>query len=160
MTKVAIIAGSSPAVSPNRYTEVSNMKSNKQRRIEIKAKRRKRAETMKARPYKAYNYRPLNSVEANQNALANNNTYGLLPSFYIDKPFKCKDCGVIEIWKASSQKWWYEIAMGHIDSTAIHCHPCRVKRKREKEEQKAHMKIMAQRVPHPNESFFQKTLLK
>lgn len=132
------------------------MKSNKQRRLEIKARRRKRAEALKTSMFDTYNYRPLNCVAADQLQLAHNNTYGPLPHYYVDKPFQCRDCGASEVWKASSQKWWYEIAKGNIDSTAIHCRECRSKRRLEKEEQKKHMEIMANRAPHPNESFFSK----
>lgn len=132
------------------------MKSNKQRRLEIKARRLKRTKALKAGPNKIDLYRPLNSIEANQNELVHNNTYGLLPSLYIDKPFKCQNCDTIEVWKATSQKWWYEVAKGHIDSTAIHCQSCRTKRKKEKKQQRTHMEIMAKRVPHPHESFFRK----
>ena len=132
------------------------MKSNKQRKLEIKARRRKRKEASKSKPLVTYNYRPLNSIDANQLELVHNSYWNPLPSFYMDKPFKCKDCGAIEIWKATSQKWWYEVAKGDIESTAIHCRSCRTRRKLEKEEQKTHMELMAQRVPHPNESFFRK----
>jgi Probable zinc-ribbon domain len=45
--------------------------------------------------------------------------------FYVDKPFRCKDCGKSEIWTASQQKWWYETAKGDVWTTAIRCRPCR-----------------------------------
>jgi len=137
--------------------ELSNkMKSNKQRRLEIKAKRRKRTETINKDLYKTSYLKPLDSIEADQYELMHNHEYAFLPTFYLDKPFKCRDCGAIEIWKATSQKWWYEVAKGNIESTAIHCSSCRTQRKLKKEEQKKHMELMAQRVPHPNESFFRK----
>jgi len=56
-------------------------------------------------------------------------TYGSLPEFYIDKPFRCRDCGKEEIWRAADQKWYYEEAKGHIDATAVRCHDCRQARK-------------------------------
>lgn len=132
------------------------MKSNKQRRLEIKAKRRKRTETANKDLYKTSYLEPLDSIEADQHELMHNHEYAFLPTFYLDKPFKCRDCGAIEIWKATSQKWWYEVAKGNIESTAIHCRDCRKLRKLKKEEQKMHMGIMAQRVPHRNEAFFRK----
>ena len=134
----------------------NDMKSNKQRRQEIKAKRRKRAELKAAYLARLISYRPLNSVEANQYELLHNNTYGFLPTFYVDTPFKCRDCGNHEIWTATSQKWWYEVAKGYIDSTAVRCRVCRKTLRLEKEQQKQYMEIMAQRAPHPNESFFRK----
>lgn len=62
---------------------------------------------------------------ADRSKLDHINTYGSLPEFYIDKPFRCRDCGKEEIWKAADQKWYYEQAKGHIDATAIRCHDCR-----------------------------------
>ena len=66
--------------------------------------------------------------------------------------------GIIELWNEveKQQKWWYETAKGHIDSTAIRCRRCRKIIKEQKLEQKKHMEEMAQRVPHPNEAFFKK----
>ncbi|WP_370515682.1 zinc-ribbon domain containing protein [Kangiella sp. HZ709] len=29
------------------------------------------------------------------------------------------------MWKAEQQKWWYEEAKGHTDSTAVQCRDCR-----------------------------------
>jgi len=88
------------------------MKSNKQRRIEIKAKRRKKAELKAAYPIGGKSYRPLIYVEADITQLNHNAYWALLPSYYVDKPFICRDCGKHEIWKATSQKWWYEVAKG------------------------------------------------
>lgn len=133
------------------------MKSNKQRRLEIKTKRRKRAEALKADPFKASYLRPLYSVAADHSELIHNSTYGPLPLFYVDKPFSCQDCKAVEIWTAKNQKWWFEIVKGNIDSTAINCLSCRIKRRTEKELQKAHMAEMAKRKPHPNDAFFRKT---
>lgn len=64
-------------------------------------------------------------VLADPSGLSHNNTYGALPLFYVDSPFVCKDCGSHEVWTAKQQKWWYEIAKGHIDSKAVRCRPCR-----------------------------------
>ena len=143
-------------MSTNSYNEVRKMKSNKQRRIEIKARRRKRAESAKAKPLGLSIVQSVLNVEANLSELTHTGTYGLLPLFYIDKHFACRDCKKNEVWTASSQKWWYEVAKGGIDTTAVRCLTCRKKRRREKEQQKLHMEIMAQRVPHRNEAFFRK----
>lgn len=103
------------------------MKSGKQRREEIKAKRLVRLRAAQApNPYMPIKTVPLGAVAADPTQLAHNNTYGLLPSFYIDTPFVCKDCGAHEIWTAKQQKWWYEIAKGRIDTRAVRCRPCRL----------------------------------
>ena len=132
------------------------MKSNKQRRKEIKDRRRKKAQTMVAiDTYNPDSVRPpVGAIEADHSQLDHINTYGFLPLFYIDKPFTCRDCGSEEIWTAKQQKWWYEIAKGHIDSTAVRCRKCRDKIKHEKDLQKQHMVEMAKIEPHPNEKFF------
>jgi len=57
------------------------------------------------------------------------NTYCGLPEYYLDKPFRCRDCGREEIWKAADQKWYYEEQKAHMDATAIRCHDCRKARK-------------------------------
>jgi hypothetical protein len=103
------------------------MKSNKQRRTEIKAKRLERAKRLTLIPKRS----PLlklapGMLAANHAQLAHNNSYGLLPDFYADRPFVCGDCGAQEVWTAKQQKWWYEIAKGHIDSHAVRCRPCRL----------------------------------
>lgn len=135
------------------------MKSNKQRKLEIKTKRRKRAEAKKANAYQGFircNIKPVeqNAVEANHLELTHNHPFAPLPSYYNDKAFKCRDCGCIEIWTANSQKWWYETAKGPIDSTAIRCRSCRIQRKEEKE--KRRMEMLVKKTPHSNDAFFRK----
>ena len=113
------------------------MKSAKQKRQEITAKREKYAKkkadnvatTKIATPLTR---RPINSVLANVEALAHNNTYGPLPLLYVDKAFVCRDCGKQEVWTATQQKWWYEVAKGHIDSFAVRCRACRHKERQRK----------------------------
>jgi len=69
------------------------------------------------------------AVPADPAKLAHSNTYGALPEYYIDRAFCCRACGKWEIWRAASQKWYYEEAKGHIDSRAVECHDCRAARK-------------------------------
>ena len=131
------------------------MKSNKQRRLEIKAKRLKRAKKLQNLDTRQkINDLPFGSVLADHKELVHNNTYGLLPEYYIDVPFICKDCGTEQIWTAKQQKWWYEIAKGYIDSCAIRCYSCRKKIRDAKALQKRHMEEMALSKPHSNEAFF------
>ena len=63
-----------------------------------------------------------------------------IPDFYDDIPFTCKDCGKEEIWTASQQKWWYEVAGGLFESTAVRCRACRkVERERKEQARKTHL---------------------
>jgi putative zinc ribbon protein len=70
-------------------------------------------------------------VLVNPAALAPNKSYGapafVYRGYYVDVPFRCKDCGKDEIWTATQQKWWYEVAKGFAYSTATRCRPCRRK---------------------------------
>ena len=134
------------------------MKSGKQRRLEIKARRRERAKKLaEVNTSLSLDYMPaVGAVAADHTQLEHVNTYGVLPNFYVDQAFKCRRCGANEVWTAKQQKWWYEIAEGHIDSIAVHCRPCRRVLKQEKQEQRDRMQEMAEREPHPNEAFFKK----
>jgi hypothetical protein len=113
------------------------MKSGKQRREEISTKRLERAAKLhdldrhalaKTLPV------GVGIVAADPTQLAHCNTYGLLPVFYRDQPFVCRDCGSEEVWTAKQQKWWYELAKGHIDSFAVRCRACRAVEKARIEE--------------------------
>jgi hypothetical protein len=77
---------------------------------------------------------PAGAVLADEAQLGHNNTYGLLPRFYVDKVVVCRQCGAEEVWPAERQKWWYEVAKGSINTTAVLCRACRDDEKRRKEE--------------------------
>jgi hypothetical protein len=70
-------------------------------------------------------------VIVNEAALRPYNSYGAPPfvyrGYYLDTPFRCQDCGKQEVWTATQQKWWYEIAKGYVYSTANRCRTCRRK---------------------------------
>ena len=113
------------------------MKSGKQRRHEIKQRRLQRAEkTIAIQRTSTPPHKIASMVMADQTALAHNNTYGLLPLFYLDRAFICRDCGAHELWTAKQQKWWYEVAKGPLLATAIRCRPCRTKLRKEKLKQR------------------------
>jgi ribosomal protein L40E len=69
---------------------------------------------------------PPGAVAADPSCLSHNHAT-LLPYFYLDIDFVCRDCGAREVWTAAQQKWWYEEAKGPIDSTAARCRACRLK---------------------------------
>ena len=132
------------------------MKSNKQRRLEIKTRRQRKSGTSGDGTFDPRNFRPGSCVTADHAKLAHNSYYCELPIFYVDKTFNCRACGSQNTWSAKKQKWWYEIAKGRIESIAIYCRDCRIKRRKEKEVQKTRMAELAKRKPHPNEAFFKK----
>ena len=123
------------------------MKSNKQRRAEILARRRKRAE--KARVVSRVDPRdPMPPEEAmapcNPKLLAPYNSYGVPPfverGYYVDTAFECASCGNHEVWRATQQKWWYEVAQGNVESRAKSCRNCRrVERERKAEARRIHL---------------------
>jgi len=127
------------------------MKSGKERRREIIARRKKLAAKRKAMT-KAVELRatPYRFVPVNEDLLAPNNSYGapdfVRRGYYIDILFRCVDCGKEEIWTGTQQKWWYEVAKGFIYSTAIRCRACRRKeRDRRAEAKRVHMEAMARK---------------
>lgn len=132
------------------------MKSGKQRRLEIKEKRLKKAEINAGMiDISNINDMPKGALLVNQARRAYH-YFDFIPQFYIDIAYNCRDCQSAEIWTAKQQKWWFEIAQGHNDSFAVQCRRCRKIIKDQKAEQKAHMEAMAQREPHPNEAFFKR----
>jgi hypothetical protein len=120
------------------------MKSGKQRRDEIKAARAKRGEKKKAMAQAhEFKHAPYRFVPVNEELLAPNNSYGasdfVRRGYYVDRPFRCVDCGKEEIWTGSQQKWWYEVAKGFAYSTAVRCRLCRRKKQAQSaESQRVH----------------------
>jgi len=91
---------------------------------------------------------PAGAVPVNSKALAPYNSYSwpefVTLGYYVDKPFTCRDCGSEQVWRASQQKWWYEVAKGFVYSTAVLCRACRRKeQKRKAEARKIHMEGLA-----------------
>ncbi|QDU79409.1 hypothetical protein Pla110_11190 [Polystyrenella longa] len=85
-------------------------------------------------PLRRFGYTiPAGSIPADLKEQAPNNSYGA-PLYYEDIEFTCQDCGSEEIWTAEQQKWYYEIAKGPIQATAIRCRDCRRKEQERKEQ--------------------------
>ncbi len=107
------------------------MKSGKQRKQELKAKRQKRVVDG---PLKQKKERLLATrVVADRSKQRSCSCMPDYQEYYYDKEFKCIDCGKVEVWSAKQQKWWYEQIGGLIETTAIRCRPCRLKEKLRKE---------------------------
>ena len=104
------------------------MKSNKQRRAELKARHEARAAKAEAK-VRALKVRE--GVGVNVDNLAPHNSYGrpdfVRRGYYIDKNFTCKACRVEQVWTARQQKWWYEVAKGGVLTDARLCRACRRK---------------------------------
>ncbi len=118
------------------------MKSNKQRRAEIKEKRLMRAQR------KIYVPRFRNLIvsagdreSVDVAALRPNNSYGepdfVRRGFYLPSSFSCSDCGAREIWTAKQQKLWYENWQGTLFSSAVRCRVCRARARATKAEARA-----------------------
>ncbi len=108
------------------------MKSNKQRRAELDAKRAARADKARLVAYPPA-FDPERDRPVNAAAFAPFNSYGepefLCRGYYRDQAFTCIDCGADEVWTAAQQKWWHEVAKGYVYAAACRCRPCRRKRK-------------------------------
>lgn len=130
------------------------MKSGKQRRAELDAKKKARvaktatklAEVARA----ALKREAVRGTPVNREALAPHNSYSE-PEFvtlgcYTDQPFDCVDCGKAEVWTAGQQKWWYEVAKGDVFTTARRCRACRRReRERRAEARRVHLEGSARK---------------
>lgn len=107
------------------------MKSNKQRRREIRLarERRKARKTRPAEPT-TVPLKPPGTFPVNRSSLAPYNSYGdplfVRRGWYEDRTFTCQDYGTEETWTAAQQKWWYEDCQGQVYSAAIRCRACRL----------------------------------
>ena len=127
------------------------MKSGKQRRAELKAKRKQRKakqQSLTTRPQTTQ--RPLGTAPVNEDLLAPYKSYGapgyVMRGYYQDVPFRCQGCGKEETWTAAQQKWWYEVAKGYVYSTAKLCRPCRKKAQaRRAEARRVHLEGVARK---------------
>ncbi|HTO50486.1 MAG TPA: zinc-ribbon domain containing protein [Burkholderiales bacterium] len=123
------------------------MKSSKQRRTELKARRaERRARATPHRPSRETG----RLVPVNEEALARYSSYGapdfVMRGYYVDRPFKCAGCGADEVWTGTQQKWWYEVARGYVYSSAKLCRACRRReRDRRAEVRRVHLEGLARR---------------
>lgn len=129
------------------------MGSGKQKRQKIKLVRKAKADKLvhgysQAKPVKVPRVPPPGHVHVNVAALAPDGSYDI-PRFvqrgtYCDVPFNCMDCGKRDVWRATQQKWWYEVAKGNVWTTATRCRPCRAKeRARKNEARRVHQEGLA-----------------
>lgn len=105
------------------------MKSNKQRRAEIKQLRLERAARLAKQPL-VDGVRVAGREPANAARLGHVNiTYAPLPSTTWTSPFSAAIAVFKRFGRLKQQKWWYEVRQAHVDSTAVRCLPCRRKRR-------------------------------
>jgi hypothetical protein len=134
--------------------EGRQMKSGKQRRAELDARKKARAARSVAERAAAARAEleraTARGVAVNRAALAPHNSYGepefVTRGFYADQPFECADCGKAEVWTAAQQKWWYEVAKGDVFTTARRCRACRRReRERRAEARRVHLEGLARK---------------
>lgn len=87
---------------------------------------------------------PTDSAPCNAQNLVPYNSYGtpdfVQRGYYLDLPFQCANCSKQEIWSATRQKWWYEVAKGSVESRAKLCNACRsAERARRDEARRVHL---------------------
>ena len=87
---------------------------------------------------------PKGAIIANLDRQAPNGSWSV-HAYYVDKIFRCVDCGIEQTWTAKQQQWWYEVAKGRIDSDAARCRNCRKLKRKELQEQKQHMENIEQK---------------
>lgn len=124
------------------------MSSGKQRRAQIKNRRViRKAKAVEKRSPKPL---PTGTTPVNEALLTPNNSYGapqfVYRGYYLDMPFTCQGCGKEEVWSATQQKWWYEVAKGFAYSTAKLCRACRHEiRARSEESRRLHLEGLARK---------------
>jgi hypothetical protein len=130
------------------------MKSGKQRRAQLKKKKvdraAKRAAKQAAAVRDAREWDASRGSPVDRSALAPNNSYDVTDfvdrGYYLDKTFVCQGCGKEELWTATQQKWWYEVAKGDVFTTARLCRPCRRReRERRAEARRVHLEGIARK---------------
>ena len=130
------------------------MKSNKQRRSEILAHRKSRALAAAASatkdPRGIGTTVELGTAPCNPLLLAASNSYGapdfVSRGYYVDQAFTCISCKNNEVWRATQQKWWYEVAKGNVESRAVRCSACRrTERERSSEARRIHLEGLARK---------------
>ena len=109
------------------------MDSGKQKRARIMARRRQRRERAALVAAGCDSSSGGLPVDEHLLSWAGYRSYGV-PDFvtrgcYVDRPFRCRDCGSQEVWTAAQQKWWYETAHGSLYTTAVRCRACRQARR-------------------------------
>ena len=113
------------------WVKVECMKSGKQRKAEIQQQRAGRAARAEAAAKSLPKPLTAGMAACNPLKLAPYNSYGqpdfVVRGYYVDQPFCCKDCGKQEVWTATRQKWWYEVAKGQVFTRANRCNACRRK---------------------------------
>ena len=121
------------------------MKSNKQRKAEIQKLRAKREA---ARPVlrggEARKEIPEGTAPCNPVNLSPSNSYDVpefvCRGFYMDVLFQCAGYLKQEVWSATRQKWWYEVAKSSVESRAKLCNACRkAERARRDEARRVHL---------------------
>jgi hypothetical protein len=136
------------------------MKSNRKRQQELRERRAKRnakreREVRTQRETAIRSSTTPGAVPVNVDSLAPNTSYGV-PIFvergyYLDVPFTCGDCGKEEVWTATQQKWWYEVAKGYVYSGATRCRTCRRgERERRAEARRVHLEGVEAKAERSN----------
>jgi hypothetical protein len=136
------------------------MKSGKQRRNELKARKQSRQTKIGDREIAALAAERLLMLESiiargvpivDIMALAPNNSCDepdfVKLGYYIDRLFTCAGCNSPEIWKAEQQKWWYESAKGGLFTIAKYCRTCRRQEQaRRAEARRTHLEGIAKKL--------------
>ncbi len=124
---------------PTKFKErKAALKSGKQRRAQIVARRKKSNSAVEwIDPDSLTENWPRGAIAANHAGLGLLNSYSYPPFYYVDKPFTCRDCGAEEIWRATQQKWFYEVVKGDLAATAVRCLSCRRKERQRRAKARA-----------------------
>lgn len=102
------------------------MKSNKQRRHEIKQRRWARMEAQREAALRPAMPHGALAADVQRLELIHGAPFWL-PGYYVDISYRCCDCGAACVWTAQDQKWWYEQVQGSLYASASRCKDCRAR---------------------------------
>jgi hypothetical protein len=98
----------------------------KRKREWIQQRRSAKRGLTHARRSQASTCAPTDAVLADRSLHAHISSYGIV-DYYVDQPFSCRNCGLLDIWKAIDQKHYVEISKGHFSARAVRCRACRAR---------------------------------
>lgn len=102
------------------------MKSNKQRRNEIKQRRWARMEVQREAALRPAVPHGALAADVQRLALIHGQPFWH-PGYYVDASYRCCDCGAACVWTAQDQKWWCEEVQGSLYASASRCKDCRTR---------------------------------
>ena len=120
--------------------------SNKRKRQQLKQHRADKSEQEAKKALRA-GLKDGTIIRVDKTKVFSRSVLPMIPDYYRDKWFTCKDCGNDDLWTAKQQQRWYEEQGGKIEAIAVRCRECRSKEKERKvNARKVHLEGLERRM--------------